>query len=113
MTLQSVTTTDLITVEPETDGRDAAGGKDPTYGTAVIKRCAIQPMTSDEIELHRQKGHSTTHKLFFSTDPGIRNSDRITHNGTKLYARGNPQDVASKGRLWVVFAEELQHRQGL
>lgn len=111
MTLHSVTTTDTITVEAETDGRDLAGGKDPTYGTAATKLCGIQPMPSNEIEVHRQNGHSATHTLYFSADPGIKNGDRITHKGSKMFAIGDTQDVASKGRLWVVIADQKKHRQ--
>jgi hypothetical protein len=58
-----------------------------------------------------QRGYNITNTIYFSSDPSLGDEDGLKWGTKWLIVRGVPLDVAGLGKMYRVFAEELEHRQ--
>ena len=90
-------------------GRDAAGGRSPTYGDpGAAIACSVQEQGAEMRDDDNGKlQHVIMYKVYFHDDPLLRLRDRILWGSRTLTVTGVPPDAAGHARSWVIDAEEL------
>jgi hypothetical protein len=111
MSLEDLCSRDTVTVTPQTATTGTAFGVTYTDGTPRSVSCCAQELDSKEILDYSARGLNVTHQLFFSADPSISNTDKLTYGGNTLQVKG----AFKEGRpgetlLWIVLAESLPTR---
>jgi len=110
MSIEALCDQDTITVETLTATTGASFGVSESWGSSTIKRCLVQELDAAESLKYEAEGQRVTHLLFFSSDPSIGKSNRITLSsdwGSKIlsvvgcYTEGRPGEQL----LWIVKGE--------
>lgn len=74
-------------------------------------KCRVIPLSSaDQVQLGNQLGKTVTHRLRFSADPNIQETNwvkwrRLGGNVVTMRPRGVPTDAHGLGRMWQVLAD--------
>lgn len=111
MSLKSLTAQHSVTIHRETETRGVAGSAGFTWPKESSTTCRIQPASAMERQLALQRGTEVTHRIYFSSDPGLEEGDQIQYEGRKFDVESNPTNTDELNRLWVVMARESDQRQ--
>lgn len=112
MSIESLCDQDTITVTPQTATTGTSMGVVYADGTASTLRCLVHELTASETQDYQARGIAVTHQIFFSSDPNIDRTDRLTtSDGTKLevtgaYKEGRP----GESLLWIVLGNSKTTR---
>lgn len=91
-----------VSVQRSTPTKDANGGDVPSWANisgAVNVPCSIQGFKKKNetgTEFARPDGHAE-YDVFFASDLGLRDGDRIVHGSTYYHIQGNPDDASNEG----------------
>lgn len=113
MTIEALCDQDTITVTPLTASTGSTMGVVYTAGTPVVKRCLVQELSSEEVTKYQSRGLAVHYEVFFSADPGIKRSDRLTlSSGEMLEVKGAwKEGRPGESLLWVVVGERVTSRE--
>lgn len=71
----------------------------------------IQPVSAAERLQLMQAGYEVTHVIYFASNPGVVNEDKLVYDGRTFKVDGKATNTDEAGRLWRVECTELEHDQ--
>lgn len=101
-------TPNTVTIQLVTNWtKDLGGGRQPTYGTASDPvRCAVQPMSAEDLAIHARETEAIYHTVKFYADPGLRVRDRLNFGSRILTVLAMEATSGGAGRTYSVHCEE-------
>lgn len=116
MSIESLTTGDIVIRQTATTTRGESGGQVQVWSDAGRLDCMIQTASAGETLRYDAQGMRLTHWGFFSVDPGLTKNDRLLWVTKAGRALSNPiylkvLDCYAEGRpgedlLWVADLEQ-------
>ena len=85
----------------------------PTTGTRVPLACRVSQVSSTENLLHSMRGAEVTHRVYFNTNPNLREENRLEINGLQYILTGVPTNASQAGRLWQVDVKVITQQNQL
>ena len=123
MSIASMATGDTVVPQVESTEIGEGGGLEFSHTDGTALDCLVQTMSADEDVRYAARGQRNRYVVFFASNPGLSQDDRIkwTHQGGNAFASAKylrVLDQYSEGRpgagnqmLWIVDAEESTTRQ--
>lgn len=85
------------------------GGSKDSYGTTVWqdRSCWLQPVSDSERTENQHRSQVATHKVYFTTDPGIDERHVLVIGGLyyEVHSVSNPDASVGLGLLYRVMVE--------
>lgn len=102
----------LVTPYACVETRGAAGSAAYTWPTAGTPlRARIQPASSYDRTLALQKDTEISHVMYFASDPGVDEGDRIVFASRNFACQAKPINVDELNRLWKLEVLETGQQQ--
>jgi len=90
----------------------AAGSATYTWPTLTASLTGfVQPLGAGESLQAMQAGYEITHVVYFASDPGVTNQDKLLYGTRTFMVNGKATNTDEAGRLWRVDCTELEHNQ--
>lgn len=75
--------------------------------------CRVSAVGSAELLLHAQRGSELSHRVYFATNPNLREENRLEINGLQYILLGVPQNPSQANRLWQLDVKMVTHQNEL
>ena len=99
----------LATANRRTRTKDTLGGSKDGFDIVLFtdRACWRQPASDSEAMQFQQRSVRVTHKVYFTTDPELSNTDILVISGEyhKVRSESHPDASAGLGVLWRVMVE--------
>jgi len=96
----------LATAKRRTRTIDSLAGSKDSFPTTLFtdRACWVQPMTANEVLEHQRREIECTHKVYFTSDPGLSNTDELVVGGVSWLVKSvsDPDASAGLGVVWRV-----------
>ena len=107
MSLEQLTRQHTVDVQHLSITGEASLGWSETWTTIATLSCFIQPVADALHEADDRRGYQVTHRIYFTSDPGLGPSHRLLSQG-RTFTQLRVRNVARQNRLWVVTAVETR-----
>ena len=106
MSLRGLVSVHTVTIQRESITRGSMGAPVRTWAARHTNvGCRVQPLSAREAAALLKDGMRVSHRVYFDTDYGIDERDRIVFNTRKLQVVG-ARNTDELDRLWAVDCEE-------
>lgn len=75
---------------------------DKDTGKREILKCRISQLSSNDLVLAMLRGSEMTHRVYFQTQPNLREDNRIEYRGIQYILLGAPMNASQLNRLWTI-----------
>ncbi len=75
--------------------------------------CRISVVGSRELVLHAMRGSEMSHRVYFTSNPNLREDNRLEINGCQYILNGLPQNPSQAGRLWQLDVRMITQQNEL
>lgn len=97
-----------LDAEPNMDAKRTYRRRTKADGTGKeILACRVSDLGSSELLLHSMRGSEITHRVYFVTNPNLREENRLEINGLQYILLGVPTNPSQAGRLWQLNVKAL------
>jgi hypothetical protein len=98
------------TAQRRTRTQGTLGGAKDSWSTVLFsgRACWRQPAGDNESDYAMKRGISVSHKVYFTSDPGVDERDRLVFSDGNYLVRTLPHPDASVGRgvVWRVMVDD-------
>jgi len=100
-----------VDIERSIASEDDLGGRERVWVTVTDDiACWVQPVSlrsnSATIEWYAKKGITITHRIYFTTDPGVQTTDRVLF-GSRYFVVEGAINTAETDELYIADCREV------